>query len=219
VVTTIGVLGAGRVGSAIARTAISAGYSVNIAGSGPASDIELLASIVVPGARATSAAEAVADADLVIVAIPLHKYRTVSPSMLAGKIVIDTMNYWEPTDGTLDDFETDARSSSEVIGAHFSGSKLVKTLNHIGYHELETDARPAGHDQRRALAVAGSDYESIGVVIDVIDRLGFDAIPAGPLASGAAFEPGTAIFGGRHSADTLRAELSRALITHSPTTK
>jgi predicted dinucleotide-binding enzyme len=208
-VTTIGILGAGRVGSAIARTALAAGYSVNIAASGPGSDIALLAEIVVPGARAMSAAEAVADADLVIVAVPLHKYRTVSPSILAGKLVIDTMNYWEPIDGRLDHFETDARSSSEVVADFFSGATVVKTLNHIGYHELEIDSRPYGHDPRRALAIAGDD-DAVAVVAEVIDRFGFDAVHSGELASGAAFEPGTAIFGGRHTADEIRAEIGLA---------
>lgn len=209
-VTTIGIIGAGRVGSAIARTALTAGYAVNIAGSGPGRDIALLAEIVVPGARAMSAAEAVADTDLVMVAVPLHKYRTVSASTLTGKLVIDTMNYWEPIDGRLEDFETDARSSSEIIADYFSGARVIKTLNHIGYHELESDSRPFGHDQRRALAVAGDDDEAVVAVAEVIERFGFDAVHTGALATGAAFEPGTPIFGGRHSANELRAEIGLA---------
>ncbi|WP_166983809.1 NADPH-dependent F420 reductase [Paramicrobacterium fandaimingii] len=205
-IRTIGILGAGRVGSAIARTALTAGYAVNISGSGPGSDIEMLVDIVVPGARAMSASDAVANSDLVIIAVPLHKYRTVSPALLSGKIVIDTMNYWEPIDGRLDDFTTDARSSSEVVSDYFTGARVVKTLNHIGYHELEADNHAAGRDQRRALAIAGDD-DAASVVAEIIDRFGFDAVYAGPLETGAAFEPGTAIFGGRHTADELGAEL------------
>jgi predicted dinucleotide-binding enzyme len=197
------------VGSAIARTALKAGYAVNIAGSGPGSDIELLVEIVVPGARAMSAADAVASSDLVIVAVPLHKYRTVSPALLMGKIVIDTMNYWEPIDGRLEDFTTDARSSSEIVRDYFAGARVVKTLNHIGYHELETDNRPVGHDQRRALAVAG-DAEAASVVAELIGQFGFDAVYSGPLETGAAFEPGTVVFGGRHTAEELAAELGLA---------
>ena len=207
-VRTIGILGAGRVGSAIARTALKAGYAVNIAGSGAGADIELLVDIVVPGARATSAADAVADADLVIVAVPLHKYRTVSPGMLAGRVVIDTMNYWAPIDGRLDDFEMDPRSSSEIVRDYFAGARVVKTLNHIGYHELETDSLPAGHDQRRALGVAGDDEGAVAIAMELIDRFGFDAIHSGPLETGAAFQPGRRIFGGSYSADELRVELA-----------
>jgi predicted dinucleotide-binding enzyme len=209
-VRTIGILGVGRVGSAIGRTALDAGYAVNIAGSGSGADIELLVDIVVPGARAMSASDAVADADLVILAVPLHKYRTVSAGMLAGKIVIDTMNYWEPIDGRLDDFEMDSRSSSEIIRDYFHEARVVKTLNHIGYHELETDRLPAGHEQRRAIAVAGDDEAAIAVALELIDRFGYDAIHSGSLQTGAAFQPGTVIFGGRLSADELRDQLGLA---------
>jgi 8-hydroxy-5-deazaflavin:NADPH oxidoreductase len=214
-VRTVGILGVGRVGSAVARTALRAGYVVNVAGSGAGSDIELLVDIVIPGARAMSAADAVADVDLVIVAVPLHKYGTVSPHILAGKIVIDAMNYWSPVDGRLHDFESDGRSSSEVISDYFSGSRVVKTLNHIGYHELETDGLPAGSEHRRALAVAGDDEAAVGVVRNFIDRLGFDAVHTGPLQTGASFQPGTAIFGASYSANGLRAELGLIADTRS----
>jgi 8-hydroxy-5-deazaflavin:NADPH oxidoreductase len=213
-VRTIGILGAGRVGSAVARTALKAGYAVNIAGSGAGSDIEMLVDIVIPGAKAKTAADAVADADLVILAVPLHKYGTVSPGMLAGKIVIDTMNYWAPIDGRLDEFEFDARSSSEIVSDYFRDARVVKTLNHIGYHELEIDGRPSGSEHRRGLGVAGDDDAAVAAVMELIDRLGFDPVSAGSLRAGAAFEPGTAIFGASHSADELRAELAE--FAHTP---
>jgi len=208
-VTTIGILGAGRVGSAIARTALKAGYAVNIAGSGPAADIQLIVDIVTPGAVAMSAAEVAASADLVVLAVPMHKFRTVDADTLAGTILLDTMNYWQPIDGELSEFSTDARSSSEVVADYFAGARLVKTLNHIGYHDLETDSRPAGAPDRHALAIAG-DADAASVVAEVIDRFGFDPVYAGPLASGAAFEPGSSIFGGRHTAAELTAELGLA---------
>src|SRR3546814_11927235 len=99
VIETIAVLGAGRVGSAIARTALAAGFRVNIASSGPAADIEMLVDVVVPGANAMAAAEAVADADLVILAIPLPTYRPVPQGMLDGNLAIATLNYWPPPAG------------------------------------------------------------------------------------------------------------------------
>jgi predicted dinucleotide-binding enzyme len=207
---TIGILGAGRVGSAIGRTALKAGYEVNMAASGAAEDIQLLVDIVVPGAHAMTAADAVTSADIVVVAVPLHKFRTVSPQMLAGKIVIDTMNYWAPVDGTLDDFEADSRTSSEVIAEHLEASRVVKTLNHIGYHELESDDTPSGTAGRRALAVASDDTDAAAAVMSIIDRFGFDPVYSGPLASGAAFEPGTVIFGGPHTVAELQRELDRA---------
>jgi predicted dinucleotide-binding enzyme len=143
-VSTIGILGAGRVGSAIARTALTAGYAVHIAGSGPAEDIQLIVDIVTPGAVAMTAADVAASADLVVLAVPMHKFRSVDPATLTDRLVLDTMNYWQPIDGELSEFSTDSRSTSEVVGEYFVGARLVKTLNHIGYHDLETDARPAG---------------------------------------------------------------------------
>jgi predicted dinucleotide-binding enzyme len=208
-VTTIGILGAGRVGSAIARTALTAGYAVHIAGSGPAEDIQLIVDIVTPGAVAMTAADVAASADLVVLAVPMHKFRSVDPATLAGKVVIDTMNYWQPIDGTLDEFTADARSTSEVVAAFFAGARLVKTLNHIGYHDLETDARPAGHPHRHGLAIAGAAADA-AVVAEVLDRFGFDPVYAGPLEAGTAFEPGSPIFGGRHTAAELSTELGLA---------
>jgi predicted dinucleotide-binding enzyme len=204
---TLGILGAGRVGTSVARAALKAGYAVNIAGSGPASQISLIVEVVVPGARAVSAAEAVESADIVVLAVPLHKYRSVDPALLAGKVVIDAMNYWAPIDGTQDDFESG--TSSETIAQYLPGARLVKTLNHIGYHELEADDLPAGHPSRRALAVASDDAEAAELVMSFINSLGFDPINAGPLSAGAAFQPGTTIFGAAHRAAELREELSR----------
>jgi predicted dinucleotide-binding enzyme len=208
-VTTIGILGAGRVGSAIARTALAAGYAVHIAGSGPAEDIQLIVDIVTPGAVAMTAADVAASADLVVLAVPMHKFRSVDPATLDGRLVIDTMNYWQPIDGTLDEFTADSRSTSEVVGTYFAGARLVKTLNHIGYHDLETDARPAGHPDRHGLAIAGA-AEDAAVVAEVLDRFGFDPVYAGPLEAGTAFEPGSPVFGGRHTAMELATELGLA---------
>lgn len=200
---TIGILGAGRVGTAVARQALKAGYDVKIATSKPADEIALLVEIITPGAVAVTSAEAAA-ADIVVVAVPLHKHRTLDPDLLAGRTVIDAMNYWAPVDGEIDDFENDVRSSSQIVQAYLSGSDIVKTLNHIGYHDLEEDGRKPGAEGRRALALAGASVEAKAIVADFIDRLGYDPVDAGPLESGRAFQPGTEIFNGSHTADQLR---------------
>ncbi|WP_425861861.1 NADPH-dependent F420 reductase [Arthrobacter sp. TWP1-1] len=204
---TIGILGAGRVGAAVARQALKAGYDVRIATAKPADDLVLLAEIVTPGAVAVEAAEA-ARADIVVVAVPLHKYRTLQPELLAGRTVIDAMNYWAPIDGEIGDFENDPRSSSEIVQAYLSGSDIVKTLNHIGYHDLEEDDRAAGTADRRALAMAGGSDDAKARVAGFIERLGYDAIDAGPLEAGRAFQPGTEIFNGSHSAEQMRSILA-----------
>jgi 8-hydroxy-5-deazaflavin:NADPH oxidoreductase len=208
---TIGVLGAGRVGTAVARRALAAGYEVKIATAKPAEQIAMIVEIVTPGATAVEAAEA-ASADLVIVAVPLHKYRTLDPGLLTGKTVIDVMNYWAPTDGEIDDFEADPRTSSEIIQDYLTGAAVVKSLNHIGYHELEEDGRPTGTPGRRALALAGDHEDAKTLVAGFLDRLGYDSVDAGPLATGRAFQPGTQIFNGSHTADQLEELLAAASV-------
>ena len=208
---TVAVLGVGRVGAAFARTAIAAGYTVHVAASGPAEDIELLAEIVMPGARAMVTADAVRDAGIVVLAVPLHKYRSVDAAVLAGKIVIDVMNYWAPIDGVIDEFELGARTSSEVVAEYFGASRIVRTLNHIGYHELEEQPLPRGSADRRALAVASDDAAAADEVMALLDRLGFDTVFSGPLASSAAFAPGSPIFNGSFTVDELRGALGHAM--------
>lgn len=207
----IAVLGVGRVGSAIARAALAVGYEVTVAASGPAEEIALLAEIVIPGARARDAADAVADADVVILAIPLHKYRTLDPALFADRIVVDAMNYWEPVDGEITEFRDASLGSSEIVARHLDAARVVKTLNHIGYHDLEEHAGPAGSPARRALGVAGDDRPAVEAVMAMIDRLGFDPVDAGPLRNGAALEPGTAIFTGVLTRDAVAEALGSAL--------
>jgi predicted dinucleotide-binding enzyme len=206
-IRSIGILGAGRVGTAVAREALKAGYEVRIATSKPVEDIALIVEIITPGALAVTAAEA-AEADVVVLALPLHKYRTLDAAALAGRVVVDAMNYWEPTDGTMPEM-TAGRGTSEVVQDFLAASRVVKTLNHIGYHELEADGLPAGSAGRRALAVAGDDEAARAVVLALIDALGYDALDAGPLAAGRALEPGTEIFAGAHDAAGLAEALGR----------
>lgn len=210
VLTKIAVLGVGRVGAAVARTALAAGLDVTVAGSGAAEDIALLTEIVIPGAKVAAAADAVADADLVVVAVPLHKFRSVDPAILAGRIVVDAMNHWAPIDGELREFSDPDVGTSEVVAAYFAEARIVKALNHIGYHELEEDARRDSADGRRALAYASDDAEAAASVHELLDRFGFDPISAGPLAVGIAFESGTRIFTSRLDAAGMRQALSEA---------
>lgn len=169
----------------------------------------MIVDIITPGAHAVNSAEA-AQADLVVAAVPMHKFRTLDASALAGRIVIDTMNYWAPTDGEIAEFEGDRRSTSEVVQDFLAGSTVVKALNHIGYKDLETLARPAGAPDRRALTVAGDDDAARAAVGTFLDRLGYDAVDAGPLAAGRAFQPDTPIFAATHPAPRMTKLLSEA---------
>lgn len=203
---TIGILGAGKLGTVLGRLATLAGFRTLIAASGHPEAIELVVNVMSPGAIATTAAEAAREADVVVLALPLRKYRTIPTAGLAGKVVVDAMNYWPEVDGTLPEFES-ARSSSEVIQAFLSGTLVVKTFSQLGYHQLEEDARPMGDPQRHALAVAGNDGHAVDVVADLVDRMGFDPVLAGPLASARRFAPGSSAFG----VSTDRAHLEQLL--------
>jgi predicted dinucleotide-binding enzyme len=191
----IAVLGAGHVGPVIARVAIDAGYEVSIAASGDPDDIALITEILAPGAKPRWAADAVADADVVVLAIPLHRFASFDPSSVAGKIVVDVMNHWPPIDGTQQLFEDRQYGSSEIVARRLTESAIVKTLNHIGYHELEEDRRPMDSPDRRALGIAGDDRASVDMVAEVVERIGYDVVRLGGISAGGLLEPGSPAFG------------------------
>jgi predicted dinucleotide-binding enzyme len=189
----LAVLGAGHVGPVIARLAIKAGYRVAIATSGDPEDIALIAELVIPGAQPRWAADAVADADIVVLAIPLHRFTDIDPGPLDGKLVVDAMNYWPASDGVLKDF--DDGGSSEIVARRLAGSTVVKALNHIGYHELEARARPAGAPDRRAAGVAGDDPAAAAAITGLVDRIGYDPVRLESLRAGRVLQPGGPVFG------------------------
>jgi predicted dinucleotide-binding enzyme len=191
----IAVLGAGHVGPVIARVAIEAGYQVSIATSGDPEKIALITEVLASGAEPRWAADAVEDAGIVVLAIPLHRFATFDPALVAGKLVVDTMNYWPPIDGIQKMFEDRRYGSSEVVAHRLATSTVVKTFNHIGYHELAEQRRPAGSPQRRALGVTGDDPGAVDVVANVVERVGYDAVRLESLYAGRLLEPGGPVFG------------------------
>jgi len=206
---TIGILGAGKVGTVLARLATAAGYRVLIAGSGAVDRIALIVEVMAPDAIATTAEGIVAEADVVILAVPLGKVGSLPLVALsdAHAIVVDATNYWWPVDGILPAFEQTELSSSEIVSNLMPGARLVKTFNHMGYHELDSEARPAGHPDRKALAIASDDPAALVIVAEVVDAMGFDTIDAGALVEGIRFEPGTPAFGATASRVELVAML------------
>jgi len=189
----LAVLGAGHVGPVIARLAVKAGHPVAIATSGDPEKIRLITELVIPGAQPRWSREAVADADIVVLAIPLHRFGRIDPGLLDGKLVVDAMNYWPASDGALEAFEHGG--SSEIVARRLAGSTVVKALNHIGYHELEDRARPAGAPDRQAAGVAGDDPAAVATVAGLASRIGYDPVRLASLRAGRVLEPGGPVFG------------------------
>jgi len=187
--------------------AIAAGFHVSIAASGDPEKIALMTSILVPGAEPRWAADAVKDADIVVLSIPLHKFASFDPGLVAGKLVVDAMNYWPPVNGVLDMFEDRRFTSSEIVQRRLARSTVVKTFNHIGYHEMEEHRRPERSPERRALGVAGDDPGAVDAVAEVIERIGYDTVRLYSLSAGRLLEPGAPVFG----VSLRRAEFELAL--------
>jgi hypothetical protein len=203
----LGIIGAGKIGTAIARAAVAAGYDVAISGSGPAERIALTIDVLAPGARATTTDEVVRGSELLILAVPTHRFRRLARDLFAGKTVVDAMNYWEPIDGDDPELAAAPGGSSAVVQAHFPSARVVKSLNQLGYHEFEEHRRDPGSPDRVAVAAAGDDPRAVAQVLELIEHLGFDAIDAGSLGAGSALGPDGTGFGVAYNSDQLTALL------------
>jgi predicted dinucleotide-binding enzyme len=207
---TIGLIGAGRIGGQVARLAIANGYDVVISNSrGPETLAELVAELG-PRARAASAIEAAEAADIAVVTVPLKNYRKVPVAPLAGKIVIDTNNYYPERDGHIPELDNESTTTSELLQAHLPTSKVVKAFNHIYASELTTHGQPAGSKNRRALVIAGDDQTAKDTVTHLLDEFGFDTVDAGPLKEGWRIQRDTPGYGPRRTAEELRKDLAAA---------
>jgi predicted dinucleotide-binding enzyme len=207
---TIGFIGAGHIGSQLARLAVRNGYDVVISNSrGPETLSDLVAELG-PRARAATAVDAARAGDIVVVTIPLKNYRSVPVEPLAGKIVIDTNNYYPQRDGHIPELDNESTTTSELLQAHLPTSKVVKAFNHIYASQLTTDGTPSGTKNRRALAIAGNDREAKATVTQLLDRFGFDTVDAGPLSESWRIQRDTPGYGPRRNAEELRRDLAAA---------
>jgi len=209
-VTTIGIIGAGHIGSQVARLAVASGYKVAISNSrGPETLTGLVAELG-PNARAATALEAAKSGDIVVVSVPLKNYRAIPVEPLANKIVIDTNNYCPQRDGHIPELDNESTTTSELLQAHLPTVKVVKAFNHIYAAELTTHGQPAGTKNRRALVIAGNDDGAKAVVTHLLDQFGFDTVDAGLLKEGWRIQRDTPGYGPRRTAEELRGDLAAA---------
>jgi 8-hydroxy-5-deazaflavin:NADPH oxidoreductase len=209
-VKTIGLIGAGHIGSQIARLAVANGYNVVISNSRGPQTLSALAAELGPRARAATAVDAAEAGDIVVVTVPLKSYRAVPVAPLAGKIVIDTNNYYPERDGHIAELDDESTTTSELLQAHLPTSKVVKAFNHIHAAALTTHGQPAGTKNRRALVIAGDDQGAKATVTRLLDQFGFDTVDAGPLKEGWRIQRDTPGYGPRRTADEIRKDLVAA---------
>ncbi|MFD3812446.1 NADPH-dependent F420 reductase [Rhodococcus sp. NPDC058639] len=188
--TTIGILGAGEVGSQIARAAVGCGYTVVIANSrGPETLADLVAELG-PSARADTAAGAAAAGDFVVVAVPLRLDNNMPVRELAGKIVLDTNNYMPWRDGHFPVVDSGEMTVHELRQEQLPHSKVAKAFTHIQAPRLLTSAKPAGSPDRHALSVSSDFPDAVALVTRLYDEFGFDTVDNSPLSESWRSGPG-----------------------------
>lgn len=210
VIKTIGFIGAGHIGSQVARLAVRNNYNVVVSNSRGPGTLSVLVAELGPKARAATAADAAKAGDIVVVTVPLKNYQAVPVEPLAEKIVIDTNNYYPERDGHIAALDNESTTTSELLQAHLPTSKVVKAFNHIYAAALTTDGQPAGAKNRRALAIAGDDPVAKATVARLLDQFGFDTVDAGPLKEGWRIQRDTPGYGPRRTAEELRRDLAAA---------
>lgn len=215
---TLGIIGAGKLGITLGKLAREAGYKVFISGSKSAEKIQLTVEILVPGAVASTTEEVAAQADIIILAVPLSKYQQINSELFADKILIDAMNYWWEVDGVDQIYSDKNGSSSEKVQQYFSKSIVIKAFNHIGYHNLEEDARQNSHENRKVVLIAGNQLEAVNKVQKIVDDFGFSSRFIGNLKNGIILEPGSSLFGASLEAEKIEELIQEELVKHALTT-
>jgi len=208
--TTIGIIGAGHIGSQLARKAVGLGYDVVISNSREPETLAGLVAELGPKARAATPAEAAAAADFAVVTVPLKAIAVVPVEPLAGKIVLDTNNYYWERDGHFPALDAGEATTSGMLQEHLPQSKVAKAFNHIMYTQITTDGTPAGTPNRRALATASNFPEAAGLVARLYDEFGFDTVNVGPLSESWRMERDRPAYVIRQNAAELTENLAKA---------
>jgi 8-hydroxy-5-deazaflavin:NADPH oxidoreductase len=209
-VTTIGFIGAGHIGGKVAEAAVNAGYDVVVSNSQGPESLSRLVSQLGSRARAVSVPEAASAGDIVVVAVPVAAFAEIPAAPLVGKVVINTTNYNRSREGHIPEIDDGSTTVGELLQRRLPDSRVVKAFSMISAADVPADGTPPGTRGRRALALAGDDAQAKKMVAALYEKLGFDAVDAGPLSESWRFGRGQPAFVVRQNADELRANLERA---------
>jgi predicted dinucleotide-binding enzyme len=208
--TRIGIIGAGHIGSTLARGLVDRGYDVVISNSRGPESLAPLVDELGPQATAATTTDAATLGDVVIVTVPLKAYQDVPVAPLAGKIVLDTNNYYWERDGRIAELDERRATTSGLLQEHLPESKIAKAFNHIMSAQILTDGKPADSPGRRALATAGDDADAVAFVTALYDEFGFDTVNVGSLDDSWRVERDQPAYGVPQTKDELVANLARA---------
>lgn len=208
--TTVGIIGAGHIGSALARGLVDRGYTVVISNSRGPETLTALVDDLGANASAATVTDAAASGDVVIVTVPLKAYQDVPVEPLAGKIVLDTNNYYWERDGRIAELDEKQATTTGLLQAHLPGAKVAKAFNHILAADILTTGSPAGTPDRRALATASDHPEASAFVTELYDQFGFDTVDIGSVAESWRVERDQPAYVARQTKAELEQNLARA---------
>ncbi|WP_129339378.1 NADPH-dependent F420 reductase [Cellulomonas endophytica] len=208
--TTIGFIGSGHIGAALAQLAAQRGHDVVLSNSRGPETLAALVAQIGPRARAATPEEAAAAGDVVVVTIPLHAVGSVPVGPLAGKVVLDTGNYYPQRDGQIPELDDESATTAELLQRRAPDAHVVKAFSNIGAADILTDARPAGAADRRALPLAADDAGALERAVALVDELGFDTVALQPLAEGWRWQRDTPAYGAVLDLASLRTALDGA---------
>jgi predicted dinucleotide-binding enzyme len=206
----IGVIGAGRIGSALAGHFHKLRHFVQVANSrGPETLLEVARKT---GATPVSFLTVAKEVDLVVLTIPMHRVPLLPQDLFhglpAGTPIIDTGNYIPELTGTIDKIEQglpESEWTSKVLGR-----PVIKVFNNIAAHSLNYGGVPKGERDRIALPVSGDDTKSKRLVLELLDDMGFDGLDVGRLPESWRQQPGTPAYGTDHCLGLLRSDIAHA---------
>ena len=206
--TIFGIIGAGHIGSAVARAVLALGHDVVIANSRDPRTLDDLIADLGPHARAGTAEDAAQAGEVAVVTVPMRALQDIPVAPLAGKTVLDTCNYYFERDGHIPALDRGEATTSGLLQEHLPTSRVVKAFNHINASDINTTGAPVGTPGRRALATSSDYREAVAFVADLYDAIGFDTVDVSPLSESWRVERDRPAYGRRQSRDELATNLA-----------